>query len=253
MQTTKNTILITGGGSGIGLGLAQQFKERGNTVLIANRSLEKLEEAKKLGFEVYTVDLTDETSIEKLAQDVLSDHPELNVLINNAGIMKPEILLDGGNYQTQKQTIQTNLLAPMQLTETLLPHLAKQPSATIINVTSGLAFVPLAMTPTYSATKAGLHSYTESLRFQLRDTNIQVIELAPPYVQTTLTGQAQSTDPRAMPLDAFIEETMQLIETQQQADEVLVENVRPLRNAAAEGIDSYKAFLTRLNESMLEG
>src|ERR1700675_1421317 len=155
------------------------------------------------GMKSVTVDVSDPQSIQSFAAQVMKDFPSLNVLINMAGIMQPENLLEKpDDLSTAEKTITTNLLGPVRLTAALLPSLRKQPRATIMNVSSGLAFVPLAMTPTYCATKAAIHSYTQSLRYQLKSTKVEVVELIPPYVQTTLMGGQMAEDPRAMPLKA---------------------------------------------------
>ena len=146
--------------------------------------------------------------------------------------------------------VETNLLAPLRLTAALLPHLRKQPRSTVITVSSGLAFVPLALTPTYCATKAAIHSWTQSLRYQLRETNVEVLELAPPYVQTELMGPQQTQDPRAMPLADFIAEVMEILRTQPDANEILVKRVFPLRFAAEKGQAAYEEFFKTLNDSM---
>jgi uncharacterized oxidoreductase len=148
-----------------------------------------------------------------------------------------------------ESTIATNLLGPMRLTATLLPHLKNQPEAAIMTVSSGLAFLPLAMTPTYCATKAAIHSYTQSLRYQLKSTTVQVIELIPPYVQTELQGVRQASDPMAMPLTDFISETMAIIENTPDAKEICVEQVKPLRFAEAKG--EYDSFFEKFNGAIL--
>ena len=199
MKTTDNTILITGGGSGIGRALAEAFHKKGNEVIIAGRSKKSLDEtiAANPGMKSLTLDVSDPKSIQSFAAQVTKEFPSLNVLINMAGIMKPENLLEAPNYLSDAEAIvTTNLLGPIRLTAALLPSLRKQPRATIMTVSSGLAFVPLAMTPTYCATKAAIHSYTQSLRYQLKTTNVEMIELIPPYVQTTLMGDQQAEDPR---------------------------------------------------------
>ena len=154
--------------------------------------------------------------------------------------------------QIAEDTIATNLLAPLRLTAHLLPLLQKQPRATLMTVTSGLAFVPLFLDPTYCATKAAIHSYTQSLRYQLKDTHVEVVELVPPYVATTLQGDKQANDPNAMPLDEFIAEAMELIKTQPDATEITVERVKAQRFAGLgeDGKAQYDQFFTQFNDNM---
>ena len=251
MKVTGNTILITGGGSGLGRGLAEAFHKRGNTVIIAGRRKEVLDQvaAANPGIVGVQLDVQSEASINAFAAELTANYPALNVLINMAGIMKTEQIIDP---KAAEETINTNLLAPIRLTAALLPTLQKQPSATIMNVSSGLAFTPLALTPTYSATKAAIHSWSQSLRYQLKGSSVEVLELAPPYVQTELLGPHQKSDPRAMPLDAFIDETMQILETQPQAKEILVKNVHPLRFAGDFNAEKFDAWFEQFN-TMLAG
>lgn len=248
MQATGNTILITGGGSGIGMALAEEFARRGNQVVIAARSEKRLEAAAHKGFAVLPVDVSDPGSIKSLARKVLDNFPTLNVVIHNAGIMQNENLRATNTEEIATETIATNLAGPILLTLALLPHLLKQAKATIMTVTSGLAFVPLAMTPTYCATKAAIHSWTQSLRYQLSDSGIQVIELVPPYVQTELMGRRQAEDSAAMPLGQFISEVMDILATQPQAVEILVRRVHPLRFAASEGQEKYETVFREMND-----
>jgi uncharacterized oxidoreductase len=253
MKTTDNTILITGGGSGIGRGLAEAFHRLGNQVIIAGRGQKSLDEtiAANPGMKSVTLDVSDPKSVQSFAAQVTKDYPSLNVLINNAGMMRPENLLEASNdLSDAESTVATNLLGPIRLTAALLPSLQKQPRATIMTVSSGLAFVPLAMTPTYCATKAAIHSYTQSLRYQLKSTNVEVIELIPPYVQTTLMGDQQANDPRAMPLDEFIDEVMSILKSQPDAKEICVKKVYPLRLAAEGGQEKYDQFFHDFNDSM---
>ena len=175
------------------------------------------------------------------------DFPALNVVIHNAGIMRNETLTDG-TLDTAEATIATNLLGPIRLNTALLPLLLTQPRAAVLTVSSGLAFLPLAVTPTYSATKAAIHSYTQSLRYQLKDTPVQVIELVPPYVQTELQGPGQASDPHAMPLNDYIAETMHLLSSQPDAAEILVERVRAQRFSEANG--SHDTFFQTFNDAM---
>jgi len=252
MKLTGNTILITGGGSGIGRGLAEQFHKLANQVIIAGRRKQALDEtvAANPGIKALPLDIQDPVGIKTFVARAAAEFPALNVLVNNAGIMRPENLLAPKRDLADSEAIvATNLLGPIRLTAALLPHIEKQPHATIINVSSGLAFLPLALTPTYCATKAALHSYTESLRYQLRGTQIEVIELIPPYVATHLMDGAE--DPRAMPLDQFIAEVMQLFRTQPTPAEICVENVKGLRFAAKSG--RYDAIFTGLNSARPDG
>ncbi len=236
MKTTGNTILITGGGSGIGRGLAEAFHKLGNTVIIAGRRQKTLDEvtAANPGMASMTMDIGDGNAIATFASAVARAHPNLNVLINNAGIMKMEDLKAGDGVQAAEDTVVTNLLGPIRLTSALLPHLQRQPGSAVLTVSSGLAFVPMAATPTYCATKAAIHSYSMSLRQQLRGTT-EVIEIVPPYVQTHLLGERQAEDPNAMPLDAYIAEVMEILSTQPDATEVVVERCKRLRFAAETG------------------
>jgi uncharacterized oxidoreductase len=253
MKTTDNTILITGGGSGIGRGLAEAFHRLGNQVIIAARGQKSLDEtiAANPGMKSLALDVSDPKSIQSFAEKIAKDYPSLNVLINNAGIMGPENLLEASNdLSIAESTITTNLLGPIRLTAALLPLLRKQPRATIMTVSSGLAFVPFAVTPTYCATKAAIHSYTQSLRYQLKGTKVEVIELIPPYVQTTLTGDQQANDPRAMPLGEFINEAMSILKTQPDVKEVCVQKVYPLRFSAEHGQQKYEEFFQNFNDTM---
>lgn len=245
MKTTDNTILITGGASGIGLGLALRFHEAGNKVIIAGRRKELLEAvaAEHSGIEALVLDVADPASIASAYDTVTREHPDLNVLVNMAGIMQPENLRDPSFLSTAESTITTNLLGPIRMLAAFVPFLTRQSEATIINVSSGLAFVPLPITPTYNATKAAIHSFSESLRVQLANTPVQVLELIPPAVRTTLMGQQDSE--QAMPLEDFLTETMTILQTQPEAEEILVENVKLLRFAEANG--SYSNILAMLS------
>lgn len=251
MQITNNTLLITGGNSGIGRAMAEAFHKRGNQVIIAGRTQKTLDEVTEAnpGIESLRLDIGDAGSIKAFAAALTGKYPALNVVIHMAGIMQNEYLQNPeAALEVAEATVATNLLGPIRLTEALLPALLKQPASAILTVTSGLAYVPLFMTPTYCATKAAIHSYTQSLRFQLQDTPVQVIELIPPYVQTTLMGERQSEDPNAMPLADYVSETMHLLETQPDAAEILVERVKMQRFAEREG--KYDTFYPQFNATM---
>ncbi|HME09988.1 MAG TPA: SDR family oxidoreductase [Bryobacteraceae bacterium] len=247
MNTTGNTILITGGGSGIGRGLAEAFHALGNQVIVAGRRKQALDDttAANPGMTSQTLDIEDPANIRSFASEIAARYPALNVLINNAGIMRLEKLqAQQENLADAESIVATNLLGPIRLTAALLPLLQRQPRSAIMNVSSGLAFVPLAPTPTYCATKAAIHSYTQSLRYQLRGSAIEVLELIPPYVATDLLNGA--SDPRAMPLDKYIAEVMEIMKTQPAAAEICVENVKRLRFAAESG--HYDTVFNGLNE-----
>ena len=249
MKLTGHTILITGGGSGIGRALAESFHKLGNQVIIAGRRKQALEAvtAANPGMKFLTLDIEDPAAIRAFASSITREYPALNVLVNNAGIMRPENLKAHPDALADSETIvTTNLLGPIRLTAALLPHLQKQPYSAIMNVSSGLAFVPLALTPTYCATKAAIHSYTQSLRYQLKGSATDVVELVPPYVQTDLMNGAE--DPRAMPLAEFIAEVMQILGSTPDVKEICVKKVDGLRFAAESG--HYDAVFQGLNEAM---
>jgi len=235
VRMSGNTILITGGTSGIGLGLAQRFHAEGNTVIIAGRRAQLLSAitAEHPGMDSVVLDVTDPGSISRCWAEITRRHPDLNVVVNNAGIMLTEDLTDPGHLRVAEETVATNLLGPIRLLAEAVPFLAGQPAAVIINVSSGLAFVPLPITPTYCATKAAIHSFTQSLRVQLTDTDVQVVELIPPGVQSDLMDQAASG--RGMPLPAFLTEAMDILRSEPNVAEVCVKDVLPLRNAEAQG------------------
>ena len=238
MNISGDTILVTGGGSGIGRGLAEGLQRLGATVIIAGRRREALEQVAEAnpGMAWATLDIEDAKGVAAFAKMVVRDHPELNVLVNNAGVMRPEDFTAGAvDLAVAEAEITTNLLGPIRLTAALLPHLRSRPASAVVNVSSGLAFVPMAATPTYSATKAALHSFSQSLRRQLKATSTEVIEIIPPYVQTTLMGDHQADDPRAMPLDDYLRETLELLQRRPTLEEIVVERVAFLRSAEAEG------------------
>jgi uncharacterized oxidoreductase len=228
-------------------GLAEAFHAEGNQVIISGRRKDVLDKlaAANPGMKAEVFDIADAASIRPFAEHVLRSFPGLNAVIHNAGIMRMEDLRKGDAGDAEA-IVATNLLGPIRLNSALLPALLTKPQAMIMTVSSGLAFVPLAPTPTYCATEAAIHSYTQSLRYQLKQSSVQVIELAPPYVQTELLGPGQASDPNAMPLQDFIAESMQILRTSPDVEEVLVERVKRLRNAEASG--NYQQFFQRFNE-----
>ena len=239
MKISGNTILITGGTSGIGRALAEALHGKGNTVIIAGRRQALLDEVtgRNPGMVGMTVDMSDPAAIAEFAESVKSRFPGLNVLFNNAGIAGVEdYTSDSIDLTRAYSMIQTNITGVVQLSAALLPVLRAQPHSTLIVTTSGLAFVPYPPGPVYSATKAFMHNWLDAIRVQLRMTSVEVLELAPPYVQTELGGPQQASDPRAMPLDDYIKEVVQILEENtMEKGEVLVERVKPMRTAEKDG------------------
>ncbi len=235
MKTSGNTIFIPGATSGIGLGLAQRFAAAGNKVIIAGRRQHLVDQivAENDGIEGFVLDVTDPASIEQAAGTIQTAYAETNVVIAVAGIMLPEDVHTRDFVPIAEATVETNLLGPIRLIGALTEFLAAKDAATIMTVSSGLAFVPMPLTPTYNATKAAVHAFTESIRVQLADTSIQVVELVPPAVRTALMGQEDREE--SMPLEDFLDEVMGLLETDPEADEILVERVKFLRFAEANG------------------
>ncbi|NBW08880.1 MAG: SDR family NAD(P)-dependent oxidoreductase [Caulobacteraceae bacterium] len=246
MNTAHDTVLITGGGTGIGRAFAEALHAKGAKVIIAGRRAGPLQEvvAANPGMAFVVLDVADPEAIKTVAAQVIADHPALNVVINNAGIMKPETL-SGGVFDLSivEETLNINLLGTIRLTAALLPHLLTKEAAAVVTVSSGLAFVPLAATPTYNATKAAIHSWSQSLRHQLKGSSVRVVEWAPPAVATDLMpGHAEN--PNSMPLADFTSESLALFERGD--DEVLVERVKFL--SGAEGRGDYAKVFSILND-----
>ena len=235
MNIHASTILVTGGGSGIGEALAHRLHDLGNHVIVTGRRADVLERAVdgRERMAAMTLDVDDASSIEDFARRLVAEHPALNVVINNAGIMRQETLTARRDLGDAEATITTNLLGPIRLIDALIDHLVGVEDSAIVNNTSGLAFVPLVATPTYCATKAAMHSYTISLREALRG-RVEVIELAPPAVQTALTP-GQETREGYQPLEAFADEVMALLSRRPTPPEILVERVGFLRFAEGQG------------------
>ena len=249
MKISGNTVFIPGATSGIGLALAEQLHAEGNTVIVGGRRTDRLEQiaAEHPDFGTTMIDTTDPGSIRRAADEVIAKYPDLNVVIAMAGIMKvedwhhPEAFLDSA-----EAVITTNVLGPIRLIAAFVEHLVRQPVSTIITVSSGLAFVPLQATPSYNASKAAIHMLSESIRLQLADTPVQVVELVPPSVRTALLPGQEDSD-FAMPLDEFVAEVMTLLRTQPDAHEIQVERVKFLRHAEING--DYDQVIDTLNNA----
>ena len=247
MRIDGNTIFIPGATSGIGLALALRLQERGNTVVVGGRRTDLLAQIAREhpGIGTVRIDTADPESIAAASREVLERYPDLNVLVTMAGIMRVEDWTrPDGFLAAAEATVTTNLLGPIRLIAAFVEHLRTRPDATIMTVSSGLAFVPLKVTPTYNATKAAIHLLSESLRLQLADTSVRVLELVPPSVRTALLPGQESSE-FAMPLDDFVDEVVTLLDKEPDATEIQVENVRFLRYAEARG--EYAEVLDALN------
>ena len=239
MKMSGNTVLVTGGTSGIGRGLAEAFHDRGNRVIVAGRRQRLLDEitTARPGMAGLSLDLDTPDASSRLGNQLRDRFPEVNVLVANAGISRSEDLAnDAWDVSVAEAIVTTNVLGVLRTAAAVLPLLKRRPDSAIMVTTSNLAFVPRADYPAYCASKAFLHSWLQSLRHQLRNVPVEVLELSPPYVQTELTGKAQAADPRAMALSTYIAEVMSLLEVGHHPHgEVLVERDRSRRFAEREG------------------
>lgn len=247
MQITGHTIFIPGATSGIGLALARAFHAAGNVVIVGGRRTELLASlvAENPGMHAVRIDTADPASVAEAAATVIAEHPELDTLITMAGIMRAEDWHSADGFlDTAEEIVTTNVLGPIRLIAAFVEHLQSRPDATIMTVSSGLAFAPLAVTPTYNASKAAIHMLSESIRLQLADTSVRIVELEPPSVRTALMpGQEESEF--AMPLDDFVTEVMGIIASSPDATEIQVENVKFLRYGEARG--DYPHVVATLN------
>lgn len=247
MNISGNTIFIPGSTSGIGLALALELQARGNIVIVGGRRTDLLKQiaAEHPGIDTVTIDTADPASIASAAREVLARHPDLNVLVTMAGIMRVEDWHQPETFLASAEAVvNTNVLGPIRLIAAFIEHLRAQPDATIMTVSSGLAFAPLKATPSYNASKAAIHMLSESIRLQLADTTVKIVELEPPAVRTSLLpGQEHSEF--AVPLDEFVAEVVGLLEAQPEAKEIQVERVKFLRYGEARG--DYDQVVETLN------
>jgi uncharacterized oxidoreductase len=247
MNLANNTILITGGTSGIGRAFAEAFHKLGNQVIISGRRKGHLAEITNAnpGMKSVELDVENPASIAAVCKKLIADYPKLNAVINNAGIMQLDDTSTVMDDAQASSIIATNLLGPIRVTSALIEHLKKQPSAYVLNVSSGLAFTPMNATAIYCATKAAIHSYSMTTRYKLKNTSVKLIEIVPPWVQTDLLNS--KNNPNAMPLAHFIAESMKLLATD--ADEILVERVKPLRNNVG---PNESTFFTKFQEMIAQ-
>lgn len=236
MQTTRNTILITGGSTGIGLALAEAFVKAGNEVLICGRRESRLQEAKQRIPQLHTrvCDIGKKAEREALYQWATSGFPSINMLVNNAGIQKEiDFRTGAAGLSDEESEIDINLTASIHLSALFIPHFLQQKQeCAIVNITSGLAFIPLKIVPVYCATKAGLHSFSISLRSQLAKTNVRIFEIAPPIVKTELhrEAQARKQSERGIPAPDVAEATMKAIKNNRY--EMIVGQAKSLKGAS---------------------
>lgn len=233
MDTTNRTVFIVGATSGIGLELARQFAEAGSTVIVGGRRTDLLEQIAAEGLATVPIDVTDPASIERARDTICRTHPSLDTIVTMSGIGIPEDLRDPAHFTAAQQTIETNLLGTIRVIDAFTPHLIAHGSGTIITVTSGIAFLPFPPMPTYAASKAGVHAYSEALRAQLDGTGIEVAELVPPAVATT--PEQLQRNPRALDLAEFATEVMELLRINPTPHEILVRGVQMHRWAERDG------------------
>jgi uncharacterized oxidoreductase len=249
MNISGNTVFIPGSTSGIGLALALELQTRGNTVIVGGRRAALLDRiaAEHPGLDTVPIDTADPASIESAAKEVLAKHPDLNVLIAMAGIMRLEDWHQPQSFLASAESVvTTNVLGPIRLIAAFIEHLQAQPDATIVTVSSGLAFAPLSVTPSYNASKAAIHMLSESIRLQLAGMSVKIVELEPPAVRTSLLPGQEDSEV-AMPLEEFIAEAAALLEAQPDAREIQVERVKFLRYGEARG--DYDQVVATLNGS----
>ncbi|HEY0542755.1 MAG TPA: SDR family NAD(P)-dependent oxidoreductase [Actinoallomurus sp.] len=249
MNISGNTVFVPGSTSGIGLALALELQARGNTVIVGGRRVELLERiaAEHPGIDTVRIDTADAASIDAAAKEVLAKHPDLNVLVAMSGIMRIEDWHRPESFLASAESVvTTNVLGPIRLIAAFIEHLQAQPDATIVTVSSGLAFTPLKITPSYNASKAAIHMLSESIRLQLADTSVKIVELEPPSVRTSLLPGQENSE-FAMPLDEFVAEVVALLEAQPDAKEIQVERVKFLRYGEARG--DYEQVVETLNAS----
>ncbi|SEO99128.1 SDR family oxidoreductase [Actinacidiphila rubida] len=251
MDISTRTVFIAGATSGIGLALARRFAAAGSTVVVGGRRTDLLAGAAAEGFATVTVDVTDGDSVDRARDTVLRDHPGLDTVVTMSGVMIPEDLRDPAHFGAARQTVDTNLLGTIRVIDAFTPHLIARGGGTVVTVTSGIAFLPFPPMPTYAATKAAVHAYSEALRAQLDGTGVEVSELVPPAV--AVTPEHARANPRALGLDAFADEVMDLLGADPTPHEILVEGVRMHRWAERDG--TYDELVAQRSQalSMLPG
>jgi short-subunit dehydrogenase involved in D-alanine esterification of teichoic acids len=240
MEISNRTVLIVGGTSGIGLGLARRFVDAGSTVIVGGRDTGRVDD-----LETVRIDVTDAASVQAARDEVLAAHPDLDVVITMSGVLLQEDLRDPAHFATAETTIAVNLLGTIRVVDAFTPHLIARGSGDIVTVTSGIGFLPFPLMPSYGASKAGVHAYTESLREQLAGTGVVVTELIPPAVATA--GQ-EKVNPAALPLEGFLDEVVGLLTQTPTPNEIVVEAAQRLRWAERDG--TYAELLAARSQSL---
>ncbi|MFE1295026.1 SDR family oxidoreductase [Streptomyces sp. NPDC058731] len=245
MDLSNRTVLIVGGTSGIGRELARRFAEAGSTVVVGGRNREALSELSGEAFGTVSIDVTDSDSVSSARDDVLARYPELDTVVTMSGVMLMEDLRDPAHFEATRTTIDTNLLGTIRVIDAFTPHLVRQGSGTFVTVTSGIAFLPFPPMPSYAASKAAVHAYSEALRAQLDGTGVDVVELVPPAVATA--GQ-EKVNPHALPLDDFATEVMHLLSENPTPREILVKGVLGHRWAERDG--TYNELVAKRSQAL---
>jgi short-subunit dehydrogenase involved in D-alanine esterification of teichoic acids len=250
VDLSNRTVLIVGGTSGIGRELARRFAAAGSTVAVGGRNVQALSDLPAEGIATFPVDVTDAASVTRARDAVLARYPELDTVVTMSGVMLPEDLRDPAHFAAARTTIDTNLLGTIRVIDAFTPHLVRRGAGTFLTVTSGIAFLPFPPMPTYAASKAAVHAYSEALRAQLDGAGVGVVELVPPAVATA--GQ-EKVNPHALPLDDFAAEVMRLLAQNPTPDEILVERVLMHRWAERDG--TYDELVAQRSQalSMLPG
>jgi short-subunit dehydrogenase involved in D-alanine esterification of teichoic acids len=240
MDITDRTVLVIGGTSGIGLGLARRFAAAGSTVVVGGRDTDRVED-----LETVRIDVTDADSVTRARDEVLAAHPGLDTVVTMSGVLLQEDLRDPAHFATAERTVAVNLLGTIRAVDAFTPHLLGRGGGDIVTVSSGIAFLPFPLMPSYGASKAGVHAYTESLRAQLAGTGVRVTELVPPAVATA--GQ-EAVNPAALPLDAYLDEVLELLTQEPTPDEIVVQAAQRLRWAERDG--TYAELLAARSRSL---
>jgi short-subunit dehydrogenase involved in D-alanine esterification of teichoic acids len=240
MEIANRTVLVVGGTSGIGLGLARRFAAAGSAVVVGGRAPSRVTD-----LETVQIDVTDAESVARARNEVLAGHPDLDVVVTMSGVMLQEDLRDPAHFANAEASIAVNLLGTIRVVDAFTPHLVGRGSGTIVTVSSGIAFLPFPLMPTYGASKAGVHAYTESLRAQLAGAGLEVVELVPPAVATA--GQ-EKVNPHALPLEEFLDEVVGLLSATPTPNEILVEGVQMHRWAERDG--TYADLVERRSQSL---